>query len=161
MLWAGGWLYNNKTCAFSSAHSSTSSRVTRARVTSRVMTCSCYRVINIRVIIYTRYRSKHGRDHAVIWRGSRKFLLMGTVCTSIQQAGYYSILADETKDMSKQEQLSIVIRYLDGNTHSIVEHFLTFVIASNLTVEHLSKYILDTLTLYNLDVNMIDCLSGV
>ena len=47
------------------------------------------------------------------------------ICASIQQAGYYSILADETKDMSKQEQLSIVIRYLDGNTHSILERFLT------------------------------------
>ena len=51
------------------------------------------------------------------------------ICTSVQQAGYYSILADETKDMSKQEQISIVIHYLDGNTHSIVEHFLTFVIS--------------------------------
>ena len=27
--------------------------------------------------------------------------------TSVQQAGYYSILADETKDMSKQEQLPL------------------------------------------------------
>ena len=77
------------------------------------------------------------------------------ICTSVQQAGYYSILADETKDMNKQEQLSIVIRYLDDNTHSIVERFLTFVIASNLSAEHLSKYILDTLTHYNMDVNMI------
>ena len=32
------------------------------------------------------------------------------ICTSVQKAGYYSILADETKDTSKQEQLSIVIR---------------------------------------------------
>ena len=36
-----------------------------------------------------------------------------------------------------------------------MKRFLTFVIASNLTAEHLSKYILDILTLYNLDVNMI------
>ena len=57
--------------------------------------------------------------------------------------------------MSKQERVSIVIHYLDGNTHSIVEHFLTSVISSNLTAEHLSKYILDTLTIYKLDVNMI------
>ena len=77
------------------------------------------------------------------------------ICTSVQQAGYYSILADETKNMSKQEHLSIVIRYFDGNTHSIVEHFLTFTIASNLTPELLSKYILDIVTLYNLDVYML------
>lgn len=77
--------------------------------------------------------------------------------TCVQQAGYYSILADETKDMSKQEQLSIVIRYIDHDcvTPTVVERFLTFVIASNLTAEHLSKYILDTLSLFNLDINMI------
>lgn len=75
------------------------------------------------------------------------------ICTSVQKAAYYSILADETKDMSKQEQLSIVIRYVECDR--IVERFLTFVIASDLDAEHLSKYILDTLTLYNLDVSMI------
>ena len=75
------------------------------------------------------------------------------ICTSVQEAGFYSILADETKDMSKQEQLSIVIRYVHGT--SVVERFLTFVIASDLTAEHLSKYILDTLALHNLDVSMI------
>ena len=78
-----------------------------------------------------------------------------TVRTSVQKAGYYSILADETKDTSKQEQLSIVIRYVDSITHLIVERFLTFVIASDLNAEHLSKYIIDTLTLYNLDIGMI------
>ena len=66
------------------------------------------------------------------------------ICTSVQEAGFYSILADETKDMSKQEQLSIVIRYVHGT--SVVERFLTFVIASDLTAEHLSKYILDTIS---------------
>ena len=75
------------------------------------------------------------------------------ICTSVQEAGFYSILADETKDMSKQEQLSIVIRYV--HCTSVVERFLTFVIASDLTAEHLSKYILDTLALHNLDVSMI------
>ena len=83
--------------------------------------------------------------------------------TQIHKTGYYSILADETKDMSKQEQLSLVLRYIDHEhkdqdgvvTPSVVERFLTFVVASNLTAEHLSKYILDTLSLFNLDVNMI------
>ena len=77
------------------------------------------------------------------------------ICNSVQKSGYYSILADETKDTSKQEQLSIAIRYVDSNTHLIVERFLTFVIATELNAEHLSKYILDTLALYNLDVGMI------
>lgn len=76
------------------------------------------------------------------------------ICTAVQHAGY---LADETKDTSKQEQMSIVIGYVDHShkTPSIVEHFLTFLIASKLNAEHLSKYILYTLSLYNLDQNMI------
>ncbi len=76
------------------------------------------------------------------------------ICTSVQQAGYYSILADETKDTSKQEQLSIVIRYFDDKTKVIVERFLTFVVATHLNAEHLSKYILHTLALYNMDVKI-------
>ena len=85
------------------------------------------------------------------------------ICTSIQQTGYYSILADETKDMSKNEQLSIVVRYVehDGNNPIVVEQFLTFVVASNLTAEYLTLYILDTLSLFSLDVNMIVSCSGV
>ena len=62
-----------------------------------------------------------------------------------------------TSHLSKQEQLSIVLRYVDhsGEIPSVVERFLTFVVASNLTAEHLSKYILDTLSLFNLDTNKI------
>ena len=49
------------------------------------------------------------------------------ICTHVQHAGYYSILADETKDMIKQEQLSIVLRYIDhdGEVPSVAEQFLT------------------------------------
>ena len=75
------------------------------------------------------------------------------ISTLIQKAGYYSILADETKDASKQEQLSIAIRYVECS--SVVERFLTFTIASDLDADHLSKYILDTLALHNLDVSKI------
>ena len=57
--------------------------------------------------------------------------------------------------LSKQEQLAIVVRYIDPDSILIVERFLTYIVATNLTAESLSKYILDTLQLYNLDVKMI------
>ncbi|GBM34762.1 hypothetical protein AVEN_208915-1 [Araneus ventricosus] len=39
----------------------------------------------------------------------------------MQAAEYFAILADETKDLSKKEQLSIAVRYLyDGNIHEEV-----------------------------------------
>ena len=38
------------------------------------------------------------------------------ICSEIQHAGVFSVLADETKDLSKKEQLSIVVRYVDPKT---------------------------------------------
>ncbi len=35
------------------------------------------------------------------------------ICSSVQRAGYHSIMVDETKDQSKQEHLSVVVRYID------------------------------------------------
>ena len=44
------------------------------------------------------------------------------ICTSMRNAGVYSILVDETKDCSKTKQLSISVRYVDDNG-TIQEHF--------------------------------------
>ena len=62
-----------------------------------------------------------------------------------KKAGVYSILADETKDSSKEEQLAIVIRYVDLDTAIQHERFLTYVKASSLNAEGLSFYILTAL----------------
>lgn len=62
-----------------------------------------------------------------------------------KKAGMYSILADETKDSSKEEQLPIVIRYVDVDTAEINERFLTYVKASSLNAEGLLSYILTAL----------------
>ena len=82
-------------------------------------------------------------------------LVRSKICSSVETSGFYSILADETKDLSKQEQLAIVVRYVDVDTTSIIECFLTYVEATSLNAESLSKYILDTLKLYNLDAKRI------
>ena len=34
------------------------------------------------------------------------------ICNNICAAGFYSLLADETKDISKREQLAIVLPYV-------------------------------------------------
>uniref|UniRef100_A0A1X7UEJ2 DUF4371 domain-containing protein n=1 Tax=Amphimedon queenslandica TaxID=400682 RepID=A0A1X7UEJ2_AMPQE len=75
------------------------------------------------------------------------------ISNDIQRAGYYSLLVDETKDISKKEQMSFVIRYVDPVSSNIAERFLTFIIAPNLTAEHLTQYILDTLSLYNINLS--------
>ena len=82
-------------------------------------------------------------------------LVRRSICASVQKSEMYSIIVDETKDLSKQEQLFIAVRYIDVDKTAIMERFLTFFPARKLDAESLSKYILDTLTLYNLDPRMI------
>ena len=77
------------------------------------------------------------------------------ICTSVQRAGYFSVLVDETKDLSKNEQMSISVRYLDPDTPTIRERFLSFVFAPSLTADHLSQYIVSTLSLFNLNLSSI------
>ena len=57
------------------------------------------------------------------------------ICDSVRAAGPFSIMADECKDASKTEQLSIAIRYVEAMTGTMHEHFLTLVKVSSLTAE--------------------------
>ena len=82
-------------------------------------------------------------------------LVRRSICSAVQKTGYYSIMVDETKDLSKQEQLSIAVRYIDVDKIAVMERFLTFFPAKALNAESLTQYILDTLTLYNIDPQMI------
>ena len=72
----------------------------------------------------------------------------------MNKAVHFSILVDETKDVGKVEQLSVVVRYVNKDEDVTVnERFLGFVPAEDLTAESLIKYILDTLSRHNINVN--------
>ena len=75
------------------------------------------------------------------------------ISTSVQKAEYFSLLVDKTKDLSKNEQMSICLRYLDAESSEIVERFLTFVLAPCLTAEYLAQYIVDTLSPFNINLS--------
>lgn len=77
------------------------------------------------------------------------------ICVDVQKAGVYSILADECKDCSKREQLAIVVRYVDVDTATVFERFVTYVEATSLNAESLSSYILKTLKQNELDPRCI------
>ena len=77
------------------------------------------------------------------------------ICNAVQSGGPFSLLADESKDLSNTEQLTVVLRYVDISHGSIHEHFLTFVPAKNFNAESLSIYLLDTLGEYSLDPKQI------
>ena len=72
------------------------------------------------------------------------------ISAEIQEAGFYSIMADESKDVSKKEQLSIVLRYvLKGNAY---ERFLGFTAAEGLDAASLFSYIRNAITEHGLSL---------
>ena len=77
------------------------------------------------------------------------------IANFVQKVGYFSVLADETKDISKKEQLAVVVRYVDLETAKVNEHFLTYVEATSLTAESLASYILEVLKKYQLDTMLM------
>ena len=62
------------------------------------------------------------------------------------------MLADETKDFSKKEQLSIALRYVDIETAIQHEHFISYIEATSLNTESLSSYIIAILRDIRLDI---------
>lgn len=71
--------------------------------------------------------------------------------------GYFSVLADETQDISRDQQLSLCVRYLDNSCEkSIVrEDFVEFVHMEDLSVSALAATIIECLISYGLDLEMM------
>ncbi|KOC63383.1 Zinc finger MYM-type protein 1, partial [Habropoda laboriosa] len=75
----------------------------------------------------------------------------------IRRAKYYSILLDCTPDVSHQEQLSVVLRYVNitDKEVEIKEHFIKFEIVHDTTGKGLSETIM--LILDQLGIKISDC----
>ena len=88
-------------------------------------------------------------------------MIRKSVCDGVKEAKMFSLLVDETKDVSKTEQVSIVVRFVDIKG-SICEHFLTFIDTAVLTAEGLTKHIFDILEKFQLDPQWIiaQCYDG-
>lgn len=82
-------------------------------------------------------------------------MVQKTICTKIQEAGLFSVLVDESKDCSKKEQLTLILRCIDPKDATIHEYFLTFVEATTLDAKSLTTYIVDTLKKDQLDLTCI------
>ncbi len=66
------------------------------------------------------------------------------ISAEVAKASYYSVMIDESKDVSKSEQLSVVIRYYLKGT--IYERFLGFRKADGLDANFLFLYMKETLS---------------
>jgi len=71
----------------------------------------------------------------------------------VKAAGMYSIIADEARDISKTEQMSICLRYVVG--YEIREHFLTFVsMNGSLSASMLANEIANCLKSYGIELSL-------
>ena len=78
-------------------------------------------------------------------------MVCGKISTEIDKAGYFTLMADESKDCSTTEQLAIIFRYANVDNGVIQERFLTFVQADKLNAESLTGYIKIIIDKYKFD----------
>ena len=77
--------------------------------------------------------------------------LRDDIISEIKESKYYSILADEVTDLSNQEQLSFVIRFVD-KCNLIREEFLDFITVDRITGEKIASSILSRLETWDIPI---------
>jgi len=80
-------------------------------------------------------------------------LILGKLVSRVNSAECFSVLADETTDISGVEQLSLGVRYLDAVAGQVREDFLQFVPVYDVTGKALSTVILDSLSKFGVRID--------
>ncbi|XP_025424682.1 zinc finger MYM-type protein 1-like [Sipha flava] len=79
-------------------------------------------------------------------------IIQSEIVKQISKSSFFSVLADETTDISQIEQFSVCIRYLDEESMIVRENFLAFIPVQDVTGEGLANTLLETLK--NLGLNL-------
>lgn len=78
--------------------------------------------------------------------------VLNGILLSVRDAKYYSIMVDETSDISRLEQVSICFRYVDENLN-VIEDFAGFYETKDTKAETLFCIVKDVLTRFKLDLS--------
>ncbi|XP_003739986.1 zinc finger MYM-type protein 1-like, partial [Galendromus occidentalis] len=99
----------------------------------------------------TRYISPRIQNEIIDGIGE---LFRKRISVEVQQSGFFSILADETRDSGKIDQLTLCLRYVTSRNDRkvVVENFLMYCEVSDKTGVGLASQILRNLTAQNIDV---------
>ncbi|CAK9291788.1 unnamed protein product [Gordionus sp. m RMFG-2023] len=82
-------------------------------------------------------------------------LIVEKLIKIVNKSTFFSVLADETTDISNQQQMSLVIRILNLDTIKISEFFLQFIPLNNGTGENIAKQIISFLKNNDIDITKI------
>jgi len=77
------------------------------------------------------------------------------IIEKVKKNKYFSIILDCTRDISRVEQLSVILRTTNQDIAQIEEYFLEFVAVEKTTAERLSDYIIEKLE--ELGISLADC----
>ena len=98
------------------------------------------------------YTSPHIQNELISCVGD---WILESVLAEVRQAGHFTVLADEAVDVSRSEQMPLVLRFVDSSSQ-IREEFVGFVLCDTGTSGRaLSDKILSTLQEFNLDLRML------
>ena len=79
-----------------------------------------------------------------------------TIISNLKQSKYFSIILDCTPDISHEEQISVVVRFVFLNTSTnkveVKEHFLGFFPIKDTTGEELTTFLLNFISTSNIDL---------
>ncbi|XP_051168857.1 zinc finger MYM-type protein 1-like [Leptopilina boulardi] len=78
--------------------------------------------------------------------------LIDKVIEKVKQAKYFAFMLDCTRDVSRTEQMSIILRFCNALTGELEEHFIGFIAASETTGEFITKLVLNELEKHGLDI---------
>ncbi|GFV07580.1 TTF-type domain-containing protein [Trichonephila clavipes] len=70
----------------------------------------------------------------------------------VKQAKYYAFLLDCTRDVSRVEQMSIILKFCNSSTGAIEEHFVGFIAFAETTGEYITNSILQELERNGLNI---------
>lgn len=82
-------------------------------------------------------------------------IIIKKLVNKINQAKCFTVLADETCDISGIEQFSLCVRYYDSDTNMMREDFLKFVPVVDVTGNGLAEVLIDSLKNIGLDLNFL------
>lgn len=86
--------------------------------------------------------------------------ILDQISTEVRKAGVFAVMADESRDVSRVEQLSVCVRYVNGG--AIAERFLGFTDMHDLDASALTENIISVLEKRGLDVKqcIAQCYDG-
>lgn len=82
-------------------------------------------------------------------------VIKNIIVSAIHKAGIYSLIADETTDVAKNEQLALGIRYVDVDKSEVREDFMGFMIVEKTTGKAIAESVRRKLESLNLDIKKL------